>query len=366
MSKSIQEILYFENILATIAAVKGGVPGGILPETMFSPTKKTIGNAGSYFKVESTRRVAQAVMYGSPSKAVTMKGVSKVPVTLVHSFEHFYHDPNLVAVLKSLDDRIQQMGAEEVGRKAGEFAQRFVNLRRAAWYQALTEGKIYLDADGNLVHSSDLATVTIDFGIPAGNKAQLNALGAGNIITASWATAGTDIPLQIAGIQIAAAQLTGYPITNAYYGKNIPSYISKNTAMKEFLKMNPGSNQAVRRGEIPDGFINLTWRPAYTAFFADKTDTTRSFWTDDTVVFTPADNDAGWWNFLEGSYGIPTNIGQIYGDAMQSLNSLATVFGMFGYATVTHDPAGIKQYGGDTFLPVISVPKSIFIADVVP
>ncbi len=366
MAKSIQELLHYQNIIATIQAVKGGVPGGILPEQMFRPTKRFIGNMGYYFKVESTREVAQAVNYGSPSKAVKLQGVSKVPITLMHSFEHFDHDPNTLAQLLSTDNRTQLLGAEEVGRKAGDFAQRQVNLRRAAWYAAICFGKIYLSSEGALLPSSTGAAITIDFGIPAGNKNQLNALGAGNIITASWATAGTDIPLQIAGIQIAAAQLTGYPVNTAYYGKNIPSYVAKNTAMKEFLKMNPPSNQAVRLGKIPDGFLGITWRPGYTAFYKDAKGTARNFFTDDMVVFTPDVADSGWWNFLEGSYAIPTNIGQAYGGAMQALNSLATVFGNFGYATVQHDPAGIRQYGGDTALPVIAVPKAVFIADVTP
>lgn len=362
--KTIQEILHFENILKVVEEVKGGVPGGILPEGMFRATRRFLGNVGYYFKVISTRQVARQVRYGSPSVAIKLRGVSKVPVTLAHAFEHFDHEPNLVAVLKSLDDRIQLLGAQEVGRQAGQFTQRFVNARRAMAYSALTTGKIMFDDEGELTMKTSQAAITVNFGIPAGNKGSLNALGAGVIITASWATATTDIPLQIAGIQVAAARLTGYPITEAYYGKNVPSYIAKNTAMKEFLKMNPGSNQAVRRGDIPDGFINLNWHQAYGAFYTREDGTSHQFWTDDMVVFTPNIADVGWWDFLEGSYSIPTDVGQMYGDAIQALNSLQTVFGLFGYATVIHDPAGIRQYAGDTSLPVIVVPKAIFIADV--
>lgn len=364
--KTIEQILSFKNLLRVIDAVKGGVPGGILPERMFTPSDKTDGNRGTYTKVTATRKVAQAVMYGAPSKMADHKGVSEVPVVLIHTYEHFQHDPTLVAKLRSQAGAVQKWGSEIVAKRAGQFTQRFVNLRRAAWYQALTEGKIWLDSEGNLVHRSGLAAITIDFAIPAGNKTYLNALGEGNIISASWATAATDIPNQIAGIQIAAAQLSGYPITTVYYGKNIPSYVSKNTAMKEYLKLNPTSNEAVRRGEIPDGFMQLKWRPAYTAFFEDSKGTNRRFWGDDICVFTPDESDMGWWGFIEGSYPIPTDVGQMYGDAIQALNALQTVFGLFGYAQVTNDPVGIRQYGGDTFLPVICVPKAVFIGNVTP
>jgi len=84
--KTIQEVLHFENILKIVEEVKGGVPGGILPEQMFRATRRFLGNVGYYFKVTSTRQVARQVRYGSPSTAVKLPGVSKVPVTLGHSF----------------------------------------------------------------------------------------------------------------------------------------------------------------------------------------------------------------------------------------------------------------------------------------
>lgn len=362
--KTIQEVLHFENILKVIQEVKGGVTGGILPEEMFRPTQKGIGNVGYYFKVTSTRKVAQAVRYGSPSKNVKLPGVAKVPVTLTHSFEHFDHEPNLVAILKSPDDRIQQLGAAEVGRQAGEFTRRFVNSRRAYAYSALTTGKIMLDDEGELTMKAGDAVITIDFGVPASNKNQLNSLGKGNIIATKWSDSAADMAGQIANLQIASASLTGYPVTTAYYGKKIPTYVAKNTIMKEFLKMNPGYAADVASGAIPDGFISLRWRPSYTANYVNPKGSVELFWGDNMVVFTPDVTDVGWWDFIEGSYAIPSNVGQLYGDASQAINSLQTIFGLFGYAIVNHDPAGIRQYGGDTSLPVIAVPKAVFVADV--
>jgi hypothetical protein len=366
MAKTLQQLLFYKQLIAVIQAIKGGVPGGILPAMVLNPTKKLTGNTGTYRKVEATREVAQAVHYGAASKGVKFKGVSEVPVKLIHSFEHFDHDPNTVAQLLSTDESVQLLGAEEVGRKVAYFGTRFTNLRLAAWYSALAFGKIWLDGEGNLLSSSSGAAITIDYGIPSGNQNQLNWDGNGAIIAASWANASTDIALHIRKIQIAAAVQTGYPIVNAFYGKNIPSYLANNTTMKEYLKMNPVSNDAVRNGQVPNGFCKLNWIDASTAFFTDATGATKFFLGDDTVIFTPAFEDVGWWGFLEGSYAIPTNIGNVQADAMAALNSLKTTSGMFSYATVSHDPTGIRQYGGDTFLPTINVPMSIYIADVTP
>jgi hypothetical protein len=366
MAKTLQQLLYFKNIIAVIQAIKGGIPSGIIPPQMLNPTKKLIGNVGVYKKVESTRQTAQAVHYGAASKGIKLTGVSEVGVKLIHSFEHFDHDPNTVAQLLSQDGNMQTMGSEEVGNKIRDFGTRFTNLRLAAWYSILFNGIIWLDGEGNLLYSSSGAAITIDFGVPAGNQNQLNWDGNGAIIGASWGTAGTDIASHIMKIQKAAAVLSGYPIVNAYYGQNIPSYIAANTIMKEYLRTNPMANEAIKVGGIPKGFLNLNWIPANTAFYADKDGTARYFCGVDTVVFTPDVSDLGWWGFLEGSYAIPTNIGQIQTDALAALNSLRQVNGMFGFATVTNDPVGIRQYGGDTFLPTLNVPKSIFIADVTP
>ncbi len=366
MGKPIESLLHVDNFLRTIVKVKAGVPSDILPPRMLKPTDKTIGNSGHYYKVTGTRQVAQQVAYGSPSKNMVGKGVSKQPVTLLHAFENFNHDPNLLALLKSIQGGVQKRGVEIVGRKIAEFTQRFVNLRLAAWYAALTAGKIYFDVEGNLLPTSTGAVLTIDFSIPAGNKDQLDWDGNGAIIGATWGTAGTDIIGDLRELKIAAVSLSGYKLKYAFYGANIPGYFASNTALKEYLARNASGNASLLKGEVPDGLMGFTWVDAQHAFFEDKDGINRFFWGGDSIVFTPDPADIGWWGFIEGSYNVPTDVGQLYGDALSALNAIREVYGSFGYAKVSHDPVGITQYGGDTFLPVISVPKAIFIADVTP
>ena len=366
MSRPIEDILHIDNFLRAIEKVKDGIPGDILPPRFFRPTDKTKGNAGFYYKIIGTRQVAQQVAYGAPSKSMVGKGVSKVPVTLIHAFENFTHDPNLMALLLSTDGGTQLRGAEIVGKKIQTFTTRFQNLRKAAWYSALAKGAIYFDGAGNLLPSSSGAVITIDFGIPAGNKAQLNWDGGGAIIGASWATAGTDIIGDLRELKLASIALTGYPLKYAFYGSNIPGYFAGNDSLKEYMSRNISGNAAVLKGAVPADLMDFTWIDAQTAFYEDADGTNQFFWGGDTIVFTPDPADIGWWGMIEGSYPVPSDIGKIHGGAMAALKSLREIFGMFGYATVGHDPVGITQYGGDTFLPYIAVPNSVFIADVTP
>jgi len=363
--KPIESLLHVDNFLRTIEKVKAGIPDDILPKRMFKATDKCVGNTGFYYKVVGTRQTAQQVAYGAPSKSMVGKGVSKQPITLLHSFENFGHDPNLLALLKSTTGSTQRRGIEIIGRKIAEFTQRFINLRRAAWYSALILGHIYFDGDGNLLPSSVGAVLDIDFSIPAGNQNKLNWDGNGAIIGASWATAGTDIVGDLRELKLASIALTGYRLKYAFYGSNVPGYFAANTALKEYLSRSTSANAALLKSEVPDGLMGLTWVDAQHAFYEDQNSVNRFFMPGgDAVIFTPDPNDIGWWGLVEGSYNIPSDLGKLYTDALQGLMALREVFGMFGYAKVSHDPVGIAQYGGDTFLPVIAVPSSIFIANV--
>ncbi len=364
MSKTIGQILHHKNIMGVIEAIKGGVPSDIIPASMMTPTKRIIGEKGSFTQVTSTRKVAKSINYGAPSVLRNLSGISEVAVNLIHSYEHFNHNPNLMPLLLSLDGGQQLLGSEIVGRKAAEFTQLFMNLRVAAWFSALSKGIIYFDADGNMLVNETNAANQIDFKIPSGNRNQLNVAGNGTIITATWATAGTDISIQINALNKQSAAFTGYMPKVAYYGANVPGYLARNTTMKEFLKFHPTSNAAVRNGQVPDGFMEMTWINAAHAFYQDDSGNTKFFWGDDTVVFTPDPADSGWWGLIEGSYSIPTNVGQLPADANAALRSLQTIFGLFGYAKVTDDPVTIRQYGGDTVLPFIAVPNAVFIAEV--
>lgn len=363
MAKELGQILGFRNLLGLITAVKDGLAEEILDRRLLRRTKSTIGNKGTYFKVEGNRQTAKQVMYGAPSVSRKLRDVTEVNVTLLHAFEHITHSAATLIGLKSTDDLVQQMAMEHISRQVKNFATLFTNTRIAAWFAALTSGHIFFDKDGGMLPNVHGAVIDVDFNIPAGNKGQIDALGAGAIVTGAWATGTTDIASQIADLQKAAVALSGYRIRTCYYGKNIASYIAGNDSMKEFLKMQPRSNANVLTGKVPKEFLDIEWRPAYEAMYQDDGGTNHFFWKDSMCVFTPSAADDGWWGMLEGTYPIPAGFDAIAADAADAAKSINLARGIFSYAKIIDDPVAIKHHGGDTFLPFISVPKSVFIAD---
>ena len=364
-----EELLGGRTLTEAIRTTRSGIPNP-LPPAFFANPRNVQGNTSSYRKFSGRRETARIVQYGSPAVARDQVGFDEVPIKLLHSFE--FQDHSLVKFenMARLDgqgglsgpdaDAARSMFAEQTR----EFKQLFTNLRIASTVQALALGAVYFDGSGNLLPSSSGAVTTIDYSIPAGNQSQLDVLGDGDIISADWDEAGTDIATQIINLKDAAVRLTGYPIMHAFYGSAVPGYLANNTEMASYLTGNPQLALQRSQGvEIPNGTLGLQWHPMHTSFFVDSADTNQLLWASDKVVFTP-EPDGTWWEVQQGSYVIPRGLGAVTPEATAMLQNVMRVFGQFGYATLTDNPLAIRQYAGDTFLPIIKNPSAVFIADV--
>ena len=84
----------------------------------------------------------------------------------------------------------------------------------------------------------------MNYGVPAGNLTQLDVLGGGNILDATWDVATTNIATQLTNLKKAARKLTGYPLAHAFYGQNVLDYLLGNNKVKEMMKFNPAAKRA--------------------------------------------------------------------------------------------------------------------------
>ena len=377
MAKAIQDFLYYENLVGSVQQVVDGVPEDILPPGFLNVTDRVEGKTGEYTMYAGTRETARIVTYDAPARARTMTGVKKVPVSLLHTFESLPANPTVLMQLQSEDSPVRQdMGRQTIARNLVDFGQRLRNLRVCAIYSIFRYGAIYFDASGNLLPNSTGAYFSLDFQIPAGNKNQLDILGEGDIIDASWATAGTDIVTHVRKIRRAARVKTGYKIQHAFYGANIPGHLLGNTDIATLIAASPTLATAIANSpsEIPQGLLGLQWHPVDDAFFVagggtdvfggDATGTVQSWSLDDGIVFTP-DPSPDWWGFAEGTYPVPTTTDIVSG-MEAALSSFSQVQGAFSFAKCTHNPPGVEHFAGDTFLPLLKNPWAVFLADTVP
>jgi hypothetical protein len=290
-----------------------------------------------------------------------MKGITERTATMIHSFENHMHDVPTLMMLQNLDNpQVQQMGQQIVDAQTVQFREGFNNLEKAAIMMALGLGTIYFDASGNLLPSSSGALITVDFQIPAANKNQI-----GGIIGASWATASTPILGDIAAIKRLSLKDTGYPIEHAFYGSAIIDYLLANTQVLALIGGGGELNARIASGEIPNGFAGIPqWHASNGAFFMDNDGTVQDIIEADGVVFTP-EPSRDWWEIMEGSFPVPNSL-TIAADASGAIPNFNKVYGPFSYAEIKTDPPGIKHLAGHTFLPVLKVPKAVYICHVTP
>ncbi len=363
---TLQDILGGPNLCGVIRGTATGIPS-VFPESFYQVDKTVDRDTGQYTRVYGTRTVARMAAYGSPSQQRQLKGVEAVPVKLIHSVESILlSTTDYLNLLQYDDTAMQTRGMQEVTRQVREFRANFDNLRVAALTQMLFQGAIYWDGNGNLLPNSTGAKTIANFSVPTGNTGQLDPLTTGTaILDVSWDNAASDIDRQLLNLRQIATRLSGYPLKYAFYGKNVPTYLTNNTKLQNYFVRNAGDNsQYLSSADVPSPLLGLQWLPAYDAFFEDATGTLQGLVGDDQVVFTP-EPSPDWIGWLEGTYPVPTSIGAVNADATQSLRqNVTTAAGMFAYGVLSTDPVTIKMVAGDTFLPVLKVPKAIFIATV--
>jgi hypothetical protein len=363
MSQTLDQILGGPNLTGVIQQTSTGIPD-VFPASFYASRRPVDGDTAEYTRIDGSRQTARIAAYGSPSQQRELKNVAKVPVKLIHTIESVLHKPHVLTNLLNFTDLSkQQLGIAEVTRQTRQFRQLFDNLRVAALTSMLFAGNIYFDGNGSLLPNSTGAKITVNYGVPSGNTLQLNALGAGNILDLTWDNAAANIATQLSNLKKAARKLTGYPLVHAFYGQNVLDYLLNNNKAKELMKFNPAANARTLAGDVPSNLFGLEWHPAYEAFFEDDSGTAQDLVGGDQVLFTP-EPSMDWLDWLEGTYPVPTTVGAVTNDAIAATGNVSVATGMFSYAQVLSDPVTVKQIAGDTFLPVLKVPKAIFIATV--
>lgn len=135
------------------------------------------------------------------------------------------------------DGTIDAQGQNWIMRQFRKAVQAIDNTREFMLGQILTSGKFGLRLNGDYWYVIDAASitsgdVTVDFGIPASQKNQLNLFGTGNIIDSSWATSSNDICTQLWNLHGATERLYGIPVTECWLNMKTFNYLRNNNSMQ--------------------------------------------------------------------------------------------------------------------------------------
>lgn len=366
MARSIQEILNFTSLTKSVLRT-AELPNPFPPEFM-SNTEDVIGNVARYRLSFSQRKAAPMNTYGAPAKEFELIDVGDASTKLVHNFESMtlggQQGPILWNQLQSLDAYTRDTALGTLRHQLEQFGRTFGNHRIFMLARMLRNGVCHYDINGNPLPSSSGAVYTVTNNINANNQTSLNG-----IITASWALANTNIPLQLLNLRKRTKRLSGLPIELALFGENLMGYLAVNTFCQEYLSRSDKFRDVYLDAagtELPAGFMGIPeWRYVADAFYTDIDGTNQDLWGADDITFCPKPTTGGFHSLMLGTYWCPTSL-QAFADGLSAMESLKPVQGMFSYAQVGFNPPGVVHYAGDTALHVFKTPDAIFQADITP
>jgi len=385
-SVSVQQLLRRPYILRVISRLKeagtafqnfynlgqGTVPSEVIPVGIHTFT---------YDVFDNTRTVATVRPRGAGPNRVRKQRVGTASATLLRAYEAMTIEYDKIAGsrrigadwVKGLDRR----GQNYVTKQLRYQMQRFVNLREFVISRMFRGGyAIKMEGEEHYVTEEGSGDFDVNFQIPSSHKGRLPLkAGAADIITASHASASTDVISHWLELQKAAERESGHSIKTAW----INSTLLGNYIQNDTLQAAGGSAFRIwddfQRGRLPtpDGSRDSGWEIQFRAYphilfrvydgvlnagsvQVDSTAIadTNLFVPDNVCIFTP-NPDGDWLGMAEGS--------ELVRKGYDKPVTLAEGFDTWNLPVST--PAGEELHALDLFAPVLYIPKAVYYATVV-
>lgn len=172
------------------------------------------GRDGAFHIYDNVRKVAKGRAPGTAAGRRAANPMGRVQFTYPRMHDSVSLSAEVLHNLGKINDPAvrDKAGAEMISRQTNTLGQLASNWRKAMLVGMLRDS-LYVGVSGDDEYFTytdpSAAGYRINFQMPAGNKTKLDMLGGGDIITTTWASDSTDIPLQLGNINAAFQQLCG-------------------------------------------------------------------------------------------------------------------------------------------------------------
>lgn len=363
------------NDLLPLSVVTGIVsrvyaPGNVLSryfgmEIGGANVEQVSGRAYSFDLFDNTRTVAQGRAPGVGPANIPRNPIGKVNVTFPRSYEKLNLDYELLHNIRSIgkDAGVRDRMGMNYLEKQARFIKRRQNNFREVMVAGALRGSFGITFSGDswypVLSGGD---ITVDYQVPAGNKTQLDMLGAGSIVSASWATAGTDIPAHLDGISRGFQQLVGAPLALVVTSSEIWRYVLANTAVKAVAgtanapyaeyELDPMVNEDGKKIGVQRGRIKalpwLDWLIYDGGLEVGSSDTYTRFYDGTTATFM-IEPDKSWFKMVEGSEPVKES----------PWSPAKEVFGMSSWVKEWDEPARVELHSIQNAVAELNIPKGI-------
>lgn len=321
---------------------------------------------GGYDVFNRTQDLASGRVPGTAPYNIAPQKTGRVKFTIPRSAERMPLTDEKLNNQRAIGQAVTVVdtnGENYIMRQKRYMAERVANMIEFQT-AAMMRGSYSFDQQGDeLRQGFSGGEETINFQIPAGNTGQLDILGSGAIITASWATAGTDIPAHIMSINDAASALTGMGIEHAIVNGRTMQYFlnntkiagqagTANTVYEVYNRVGP-AEYSIRLKSIPwlqfhviDYKLRIWNGSAYVL---------TSLIADDQVTFMPTPSPS-WVQYCNG--------GETVTEGPNGVRAFR--YGAYFYGYATWEPSGWNLCAIHNGFPMLYNPNAILNADVTP
>jgi hypothetical protein len=167
-----------------------------------------------------TRVVSKLRAPGTGPSTVAPNPVGDVRISCARFHEKIplsYEELGNLSPVVGPNSQIDPAGQDYVQRQTRHIARQF-NATVELLTTGMLQDNLWFQLNGDnwvgFIGNPGGFAFQIPFQVPAGNKGQLNMLGAGPIIQISWDNVGAPIYGNVSLIKAAVAQLSGYPVTD--------------------------------------------------------------------------------------------------------------------------------------------------------
>jgi len=321
---------------------------------------------------DKTRLIAEGRAPGTGPATVQRKSVGHVSAVAYRAHEKITLLHEEIFRTRPLGQQfgvVDVNGQNYVNQQIAYLTQRFRNSREFMISRMLRGGfGVKQTGESWIPVELDAGTFNVDFNVPAAHKDQLAMGSGGNLISANWNLAGTDIIGDVLNINKSFERLHGRPLRHIFINSTMFQHLLGNTGLKNvggtayriFDSLN--ARQMKSAEGIPDSGFDVVFRGLPLQTFhvydgvlnvdkttdSDTTANTSLFVPDDVAIFLPEPSN-DWVGWINASEYVKENV----------MDAGRQVFGFHSWSTNTIDPAGVELKMLDNGLPVLYVPKCI-------
>lgn len=320
-----------------------------------------------YDFIDETKLVAEGREPGAPLSLIApleLNVVTGVMPRVAESIPLLHEKLNQLRQYGGPRNIVDQRGQRYIQIQKNFMTKRVANLIEFQT-AAMIRGQYYYQRRGDqILHSmtSSGNDTEINFRIPDDNKTQLDMGTGGDLISASWATASTDIPANIFAVNDAMVSLTGRGVEHILVSNVVWNHVMNNTAVQDQAgSANTPFERIDRRGSGDFSAVlrSMPWLEWHIIDYrlneyTGSADADFKLIPDDIAVFLP-NPSSEWVQYLNGMETVTEGPN----------GNVSEQFGFYPYAYPTNDPSGWKLNSIHNGLPALYNPNAIAYGTVV-